>query len=323
MKTNEIDITQIVRSTVEALEASVRRNLCDGLLLSGGLDTSLIACLAAKYRKPDCITVAFSGAPAPDIEYAVEIAELFRFKHTILKFEFPELEEAMRDTIRILKTFDPMEVRNSAAAYIGLKLARDQGLKTVYTGDGGDELFAGYSFYFDMTKEQLDSALSTMWKWMRFSSVPLSEALGISVKLPILDPEFQSFAKQMDSSLKVRVENGKMYGKWILRKAFKGLLPERNLWRVKAPLEVGTGTTILPQYFESRISDADFNKKQKIYLNEDNVRLRSKEHLFCYEIYRKQFGSPGIQAEGKKCPDCHASVEKGATYCPTCGAYPI
>ena len=61
----------------------------------------------------------------------------------------------MLNAIKVLKSFDPMEIRNSAAAYVALKVARDRGLKTVMTGDAGDELFAGYSFFFDLTKEQL------------------------------------------------------------------------------------------------------------------------------------------------------------------------
>jgi asparagine synthase (glutamine-hydrolysing) len=309
---------------VKALEEAVKRNLADGLLLSGGLDTSILAYLTAKLHKPDCITVALKGAPAPDIEYALKIAALFKLKHEVHYIEEDEMEAGIQGAIKVLKSFDPMEIRNSAAAYIAFKIARDRGLKTVMTGDAGDELFAGYSFFFDLTKEQLDCALSNMWENMRFSSIELAHSLGIVAKIPFLDPEFEALAMKMDSGLKVRKENGQFYGKWILRKAFEKYLSPEIVWRAKAPLEVGTGTTILPSLFDSKISDSEFNLKKAKYLKEDKVKLRSKEQLHYYEIYRKIIGIPGPgEGTGRKCPDCLANVKDKTNYCPTCGAYPI
>ena len=131
-------------AVIQALEASVKRNLSEGLLLSGGLDTSILAGLASKLHKPYCITVALKGAPAPDIEYAKKVAALFDLKHSIHYFGEEELEEGIQACIQILGSFDPMEIRNSAACYVGLKIAREKGLRSVMTGDGGDEGFAGY-----------------------------------------------------------------------------------------------------------------------------------------------------------------------------------
>ena len=115
---------------------------------------------------------------------------------------------------------------------------------------------------------------------------------------------------KLDSGLKVKKENGQFFGKWILRKAFEKSLSPEIVWRVKAPLEVGTGTTTLPSLFDSRISDSEFNLKKAKYLKDDNVNLRSKEQLHNYEIYRKIFGVPGsITDGGRKCPDCRANVK--------------
>jgi asparagine synthase (glutamine-hydrolysing) len=319
------EITGKDYSTIlQALEESVKRNLTDGLLLSGGLDTSILAGLASKWSRPDCVTVALKGAPAPDIEYARQVAGQFNLKHYIHYFGDAELEEGIHEAIAILKCFDPMEIRNSAAAYVGLKTARDRGSASVMTGDGGDELFAGYSFFFALTQEQLSNALKDMWRTMNFSSIPLSNSLGITVKLPFLDPDFKIFAMNLDSDLMIREEKGQIYGKWILRKAFENLLSPEIVWRVKAPLEVGTGTTVLPSLFDSRISDSEFSRKKRKYLREDKVNIRSKEHLYYYEIYRNIFGIPGLIAgKNKKCPDCATNVEEKVSYCRTCGAYPI
>jgi asparagine synthase (glutamine-hydrolysing) len=309
---------------VQSLELSVKRNLADGLLLSGGLDTSILACLAAKYHKPYCITIALKNAPAPDVEYARKIAAIFKLEHYVHYFGIEELEEGIFSAIKVLKSFDPMEIRNSAAAYVALKVARDKGLRTAMTGDGGDELFAGYSFFFELDKEHLDSALEDMWTKMRFSSTDLADYLGITAKLPFLDPEFKTLAMNMDSGLKINKEKDTIFGKWILRKAFENLLSPEIVWRVKAPLEVGTGTTTLPSLYESVISDSEFSLKKGLILEKDKVEITTKEHLHYYEIYKKLIGVPGLRAEpGRKCPGCGSNVKEKTNYCPTCGAYPI
>ncbi len=311
-------------TVVQALGESVKRNLADGLLLSGGLDTAILAYLTSKWVKPSCITMALRGAPAPDVDYAKLVASRLELRHYIHYFGNEELYESIRAVVKILKSFDPMEIRNSAAVYVGLKVGKDRGMSTIITGDGGDELFGGYSFLFGLTNEQLDISLKKLWANMSFSSIYLAKDLGLQVRLPFLDPQFKAFATDLDVGLKVRSEGGQVWGKWILRKAFENIMPPEIVWRVKAPIEVGSGTTILPSLFDSRISDLEFSQKKMRYLNEDRVVIRSKEHLFCYEIYRSMFGVPYVGAgNAKTCPDCGSDVEERASFCRTCGAYPI
>jgi len=322
---NSIDQpASVYEAVIRALEESVRRNLSDGLLLSGGLDTTLLAYIAVKWVKPNCVTVAFRGAPTPDVEYANMVARNLKLNHYVHYFDNGELEEAIRAIIMVLKTFDPMEIRNSAAAYIALKVAKDRGIKAVMTGDGSDELFGGYSFLFGLTREQLKVALGKLWSNMRFSSVPIAESIGIQVKLPFLDAEFRAFAEALDVGLMVRHERGQVWGKWVLRKAFAGIVPPELLWRVKAPLEVGSGTTILPSVMDARISDLEYTEEKARYLDDDEVTVRSKEHLFYYRIYRELIGVPCAEDSGQKtCPDCGVNVEEGNSFCRICGAYPI
>jgi len=276
-----------------------------------------------KWGKPYCVTVALRGAPAPDIPYAKQIAASLGLEHDLHYFGGEELDEAIRDVVRVLKVFDPMEIRNSSAAYVALKQAKKHRLASVMTGDGGDELFAGYSFLFKHTPAQLDKALKKMWSKMTFSSIPMGKDLGIEVRPPFLDPEFRTFAEKIDVRLKVREENGQTFGKWVLRKAFEKMIPSELLWRVKAPLEVGTGTTTLPAFFEARIPDAEFSTKKAKHLAQDRVTIRDKEQLFYYEIYRDLYGAPKSVDAAKKCPDCGTGVPPDANFCRTCGAYPV
>ncbi|MGQ9721191.1 MAG: asparagine synthase-related protein [Candidatus Jordarchaeum sp.] len=324
MTSEALDIKDTCLKIRSLLEESVKRNLAEGILLSGGLDTSIIAALASKYQKLKAFTVAFAEAPSPDVEYAKQITKMFKLEHTIHKLTMKELKTALRTTIRVLKSFDPMEIRNSVVILVDLKEAKKAGVKTVLTGDGADELFAGYSFLLNYSPEELNRELQKIWENVHFSSQDLAAYLKMKVKLPFLDDEFQSFAKQVEPELKVQRENGSLYGKWILRKAFEGILPPNIVWRVKTPIEQGSGTAFLPQIFDELIKDTDFEEKSRNYLLEDGVEIRDKEHLTYYEIYRSKIGVPSPKdSEGKICPKCNSNVKKGSTYCRTCGAYPI
>ena len=318
------DLNVICSRLIKGLDESVERNLAEGILLSGGLDTSILAYLASKWAKLKAFTAALQNAPAPDVEYAMFVANRLGLKHFIHRFDESELYDAIRVVIKAMDSFDPMEIRNSVTVFIDLKCAKESGVNTVITGDGCDELFAGYSFLFGLEKKRLHLELQKLWSVMSFSSVRLAKVLGIEVKLPYLDPEFKKFAMELDPGLKVRSEMGRIWGKWILRKAFENVLPEEIVWREKTPIEAGSGTAVLPNFFNSIISDAEFNEKKSKYLDEDKVTIRDKEQLFYYEVYRSAVGVPHpIDPRGKVCLFCNSNMPVTSTYCRKCGAYPV
>ncbi|MBS7610945.1 asparagine synthase C-terminal domain-containing protein [Candidatus Bathyarchaeota archaeon] len=306
------------------LEDSVKRNLADGILLSGGLDTSILALIASRFISLRAFTAAFKGVPAPDVGYALLLAKNLGLKHLICYFDEGELYDVICAVVKTVKSFDPMEIRNSVAIYVALRMAKEEGLTTVMTGDGCDELFAGYDFLFNLKGEKLKLELEKLWTVMSFSSIRLAEAINIQVKLPYLDSPLKNFAMKLGTQYKVRSEKGQMWGKWILRKAFEGILPSEIVWRVKTPIEQGSGTTILPSLFNRNIPDGEFEEKRKRYLDEDKVTIRDKEQLFYYEVYRSIIGVPHpLNPRGRLCPQCNSNVDEKATYCRTCGAYPI
>ncbi len=308
------------------LEKAVKRNLAEGILLSGGLDTSVLALIASKYVSLKAFTVALEGTSAPDVKYATLMAKKLGIKHFIRYFGENELYDAIRSVVKTVKSFDPMEVRNSTAVYVALKMVKEENLSMVMTGDGCDELFAGYDFLFNLEGEKLKLELERLWRVMSFSSVPLAESLGLEAKLPYLDPHVKNFAFKLDPTYKVRDEKGRKWGKWILRRAFEGALPDKIVWRAKTPIEHGSGTTILPALFENKISYEEFQEKRRRYLENDKVTIRNKEQLFYYEVYRSAVGIPcsvNSVKRGKVCPYCNSNMDEGVTYCRICGAYPV
>lgn len=302
------------------LEDAVKRNVSDAMLLSGGLDTSILALLTSKYASPTAFTVALRGYPALDVDYAKLVATSLGMKHKVYFFSKKEALEAIPEVVRIMKSFDPMEVRNDVAIYIALRVVRQEGMKSVTTGDGADELFAGYNYMIEMEKGKLRRYIERLSRSMQFASTELGKSLKLTVKTPYLDPEFVKFAVKIDPSLKVK--RRERWGKWILRKAFEGAIPAEVAWRAKSPIEVGSGTQSLRQITELLNSDDEFRRKIREYRRTDGVEIRDKEHLYYYEIYRSLIGVPKlIVREGpKRCPHCGSGVPIDYNYCRTCGA---
>jgi len=305
------------------IESSVRANLGDSILLSGGLDTTIIAHLAAR-AGPKCYTVFFPLWDAPDVPYAKSTAKRLGLDWELVELRPDMLPERLSEVIRVLRTFDPMEVRNSLTVYHGMMAARDAGLSKVMTGDGADELFAGYSFSFNLPPMQLKKRLRDLWRVMHFSSTPMAESLGISARLPYLDGLVVEFAKTLGPKQLVGSRAGKKYGKLILRVGFEKTIGKRSAWRVKTPIEYGSGTTHLPKYYASKIQDGEFAGAKRDAASRDGVEIRDKEHFEYYRLYRSMFPAPSASATtGLRCPHCGADVRPRSSFCVTCGAYPI
>ena len=306
------------------LEKSVQKNLTEDMLFSGGLDTSILAAVASKFIRLKGFTCAFKKARAPDIKHADLMARKLGMKHHIHYFDEDEISEVIPEVVTTLNSFDPMEVRNSISIMIGLRFAKYNGATSIMTGDAADELFAGYHTFLRLEGEELSEELRKMWNAMTFSSIPLGRSIGMEVKIPYLDPDFKSFAMNLDPRYKVQKEREQLWGKWILRKAYEDVLPEEIAWRDKNPIEVGSGTTILPSFFNKRIPDSEFKEKKRKYLESDKVIIRDKEQLVYYEAYRSVLGVPHpTDPKGRRCPQCNSNVPENVTVCRTCGAYPI
>ena len=320
------NVDEVSAELRDILKKSVKKNLTEDMLFSGGIDTSILAAIVSKDVRIRGFTCAFKEAEALDVKYANLMAKRLNIEHHMNPFGEKEVFEAIPDVVKVLGSFDPMEIRNSITIRIGLGFAKSYGSTKLITGDGADELFAGYHMFYRHigNKEKLGTMLKKMWSIMAFSAGKLAKNLGIEVRQPFLDPEVQKFAMNLDPRYYVQKERGEVWGKWILRKAYEDVLPPEIRWRDKNPIEVGSGTTILPKFMAKKISDSSFASKKKKILETDNVTIRDKEQLVYYEAYRDVVGVPhATDPDARTCPQCNSNVAENAVVCRTCGAYPI
>ncbi|MBC8200096.1 MAG: hypothetical protein ISS67_02075 [Desulfobacterales bacterium] len=288
---------------------AVSRNRAEGILFSGGLDSAVVAAYA-KDSKAISIGLESYGE---DRYYAEKVAKSLELDHCYKIVKIEEAIATIPKVIKILKSFDPV-IPNDVTSYLGIKCAKDMGIKSMMTGDGSDEIFAGYDFMLEI--KDLTGYLARMHSAMQFSSNKIGEAFEIDIKQPFLDKEFMDFSQGIDADLKIRRENRKTWGKWILRKAFEDVLPQEILWQSKRPLEYGSGMTELRKIVASKVSDEEFEEGKKRF----PIRFWNKEHFYYYRIYREVVGEISAPEKGQKiCECCRSGMALDAFHCKICG----
>jgi asparagine synthase (glutamine-hydrolysing) len=135
---------------------------------------------------------------------------------------------------------------------------------------------------------------------MGFSSLPMGVSLGVQTELPYLDPLIRNFALTMSRDDLVGERDGQRFGKKVLREAFADLLPPEITWRVKTPIEYGSGSRALQRFVTDSVSDDEFEAARARLAAEDGVSLRDKEQFFYYQIYRTILPPPREQIGGAK-----------------------
>ena len=309
------------------LKEIITKEKASGLLLSGGLDSSIIA----SFQKPQyTFTVTLDGSHASDSEYARLIANQYGTNHITIKLKTIELLKIEEKIIELFSTFDPIFIRNASVIFAGVQKAKELGVVTLMTGDGGDELFAGYNYlkrYFNDTKK-LEEEVKRLWGIMHFPSVTIGNFFNVKVTSPFLDEKFIKFAKSIDISMKIGRYKNKLWGKFILRKCFENWQHlEKSAWREKEAQEEGSGFSKIGNYFENQfLTNKEFIDEIQRIKEMESVNIRNKEHLFYYITYRKYFSPPRSQIgliEQRICPDCNGSFMWNGKFCRRCGAYPV
>lgn len=302
---------ELILNLREKLNQIVAREKASHLLFSGGLDTSILAGLNPRM---ETITVSLESF-GEDISYAKLVARHLNLTHYHRIVTVDEAISFIPNLIKILRSFDPA-IPNDIAVYSGLLKAKELGATEIMTGDGADEIFGGYDYM--RQEKDLDTYLKRVSLSMSFNSNRIGDYLGIDIIQPYLEKELVEYALQIPSKLKIRQEMGKLWGKWILRKAFEGLLPEEIIWQEKRPIEQGSGMVRLREIISSKISDEEFEEKKKIY----PIKFLNKEHLYYFEVYKNEVGDiPEPKFYEKRCPGCGAGMSPSGFHCRICGYF--
>ncbi len=282
----EIVAKELRRHLTDAIVRRINPECEMGSWLSGGLDSSALAALARPHLKK-LFTFAAGLEGSPDIEYAREVASFIDADHHEVKVEFPELIETLPDVIYHLESFDALLVRSSIMNYLVAERASDY-VNEVFSGEGGDELFAGYHYLKALDSDDLPDELIDITRRLHNTALQRvdrsSSAHGTVAHVCYLDLDVVDFALRIppDYKLKNNIE------KWILRVALKGYLPEKVLNRKKAKFWKGAGVEdLLLEYAEQKISDDDF-RNERILKN--GWLVKSKEELLYYRIFKEHFG---------------------------------
>ncbi|HWR36812.1 MAG TPA: asparagine synthase B [Clostridia bacterium] len=259
--TNDYDPAQL-RS---ALESAVHRQLmCDvpyGVLLSGGVDSSIIAAIAAKYSAnrveeedkspawwPRLHSFAIGLEDAPDLIPARKVAEHIGSVHHEIHFTVQEGLDALSDVIYHTETFDITTIRASTPMYLLMRKIRAMGIKMVLSGEGSDEVFGGYLYFHKAPdgRELHDETIRKLNKLHLYDCARAnksSAAWGVEARVPFLDREFLDVAMTLAPEIKLprNARHPSAIEKWPLRKAFEGYIPEEILWRQKEQFSDGVG----------------------------------------------------------------------------------
>lgn len=271
------------------LQASVSKRISQeeyGAWLSGGLDSSAIVALVRPHVK--LLHTFAAGLPgAQDLEHARYMAEFIKSDHHEIIVSMDDMLRALPKVIYHLESFDALLVRSSIINYLAAGAVSDY-VGEVFSGEGGDELFAGYDYLKTIAGSALNAELIDITERLHNTALQrvdrCASAHGLTAHVCFLDPDVVDYAFQISSELKIRND----VEKWILREALRGLLPEIIITRKKVKFWEGAGVEqLLSEYADKHISDGDFHRERTL---PNDWMLNSKEELMYYRIFREHFG---------------------------------
>ncbi len=259
-----------------------------GVFLSGGLDSSIVAAVA-RQTMPGLKTFAVGMEGSTDLEAARCVAEYLDTDHYERVFSIEEATQALRKVIYHLESFDAALVRSAIPNYFLAQLA-SQHVKVALSGEGADELFAGYSYLRGMHGVRLERELSEITSELHFTNLQrcdrMSMAHGLEVRVPFLgDVDLVEYA--MSIPVQFKLEPKKNIEKWILRKAFEDILPREIVWRKKLKFAHGTGIGgQLAEHAERKLQDSRLERALRRF---PQLEIRDKEELLYFSLFRELF----------------------------------
>ncbi|MBN96618.1 MAG: asparagine synthase B [Flavobacteriaceae bacterium] len=298
-----VDNQTSIEAIKTALEAAVRRQLMSdvpyGVLLSGGLDSSVTSAIAKKYAQrriesgdtkeawwPQLHSFSVGLEGSPDLAAAQKVADHIGTVHHEIKFTIQEGLDAIKDVIYNLETYDTTTIRASTPMYLMARVIKSMGIKMVLSGEGADELFGGYLYFHKApnAKEFHQETVRKLDKLHMYDCLRANKSLaawGIEGRVPFLDKEFMDVAMRINPQDKMI--NGERMEKWVVRKAFEDMLPESVVWRQKEQFSDGVGYSwidTLKEVVDREVSDeqmknAHFRFPVQTPLNKEEFYYRS------------------------------------------------
>ena len=307
VKNNETRIEDLKKSLEDAVHRQLMSDVPYGVLLSGGLDSSITSALAKKFSakriesndKDDAwypqlhsFSVGLKGSP--DLKAAKIVAKHIGSIHHEINFTVQEGLDALRDVIYHIETYDVTTVRASTPMYLMARVIKSMGIKMVLSGEGADEIFGGYLYFHKApnSKEFHNETVRKIEKLYQYDCLRANKSLaawGIEGRVPFLDKEFMDVAMNINPSDKMI--NEKRMEKWVLRKAFESYLPKKVAWRQKEQFSDGVGYSwidSLKELVENEVSDNDFKNANKKFSFQTPM---SKEEYYYRSIFEEHFPS--------------------------------
>ncbi len=287
--------TAIREALVEAVQMRTMADVPVGVFLSGGLDSSVVAAILARQAPPGSVVHSFAaGTPgSSDLVAARVVAGLLGLEHHERVYTDEDVVEVLPTVVRVTESYEPSLVRSAVPNYLLAELAARH-VKVVLTGEGADELFAGYHHLRDLDEEALRAALVAGVETLHHLNLQrcdrVTMAHGLEARVPFLSRHLLAVAQRIPVGWKLLGEDGQE--KRLLREAFAGWLPERILWRRKEQFGDGSGTSAaVDRVVDALVPDPDWTAVRFAGL----PPARSREELGYQRIFAAHLG--GIDAE--------------------------
>jgi asparagine synthase (glutamine-hydrolysing) len=289
---NEKDALQAIRASVqEAVRQRLMSDVPLGVSLSGGLDSSIISMLASQ-DTPGLHSFVVGVEGGEDLEASRLMAQELGTQHHEYIYNEGDMLKVLPDVVYYLESFDPALVRSAIPNFMLAKMASDY-VKVMLTGEGADELYAGYSYLQRFEKpndlqEELVYITGALHNTNLQRGDRMSMAHGLEARVPFLDVDSVSMALSLPPAWKMH-ENGRP-AKALLRRAYEGLLPDEIVYRPKMKFSKGAGSSdILAERAEQKISDTHFCQEKERIQHEWDYTLPNKEALLYYEMLREHY----------------------------------
>ena len=307
VKDNPVDISDLKRS----LEAAVQRQLMSdvpyGVLLSGGLDSSIISAIAKKYAAkriendsktdawwPQLHSFAVGLKGAPDLKAAKKVADYIGTVHHEINYTVQEGLDAIRNVIYYIETYDVTTVRASIPMYLLARVIKSMGIKMVLSGEGADEVFGGYLYFHKApdAKAFHEETVRKIGKLYLYDCLRANKSLsawGVEGRVPFLDKEVLDVAMRLNPEAKM--SPGKVIEKKILREAFSDMLPDEVVWRQKEQFSDGVGYSwidSLKQLTSDLVSDEEMARAAERFPEQTPM---NKEEYYYRSVFEELFPS--------------------------------